>query len=292
MDQVRDIPGAAPSNSIQARQLDCSGLITGEAITAIYSQLPPNTALAFMAGTVAGVGTGYLTQGFCHGTHAGEETAEERCTGWGSGVGGLVFLVVGGAILWANSRTGTVVQDLSGATELPVRDEGFTRAMRDALHQGGLEFEEVITAPLQTRDSAEGRTVEIMGLRDPETGIASDHVHHIREDGRSWARMTPSIDSSMGSTAKRHLGPGIKISYEFTNFNEQSTMKIEEADLQGIGQTFGADWENRVNANENFSRYFGQAKIGDDYTVRFEIIPEEDQFNDDCEKVNQCGIWD
>ncbi|ETS77394.1 hypothetical protein PFICI_11268 [Pestalotiopsis fici W106-1] len=293
--QARDIPGAVPANGIQARQFDCTGLINAEAITSIYAQLPPKTALAFMSGSVVGTVSGFGARGVCKMVIGGQDSAEERCTGLGQGIGSLIFLITGGVLIWASRpRVATVVQDFAGA-ELPrraSRDEGFATVMRDLLLQRGLEFDNVNAAPLQARDSVQGQTIEILGLRDPETGIAMDHIHHIRDDGRSWARMTPSVGPGSAIAAKRHLGPGFKISYKYSKFNEKSTMKFEEADLQAVGQTFGADWEKRVNEHDDFSRYFGQAKFGDDYTLRFEIIPEEDQYNDDYEKVEQCGIWD
>ncbi|OTA96793.1 hypothetical protein M434DRAFT_27406 [Hypoxylon sp. CO27-5] len=262
-----------------------------ELIPAFVGSLPPDWQLAFKGGSIAG-GVGFFgTWSTCQSiAHKYPDEPSLGCTGLGGAVGSLLFTIAAGVLLYTKGvgRVGTQSQNFSGAAAK--RGELLVEQMESALRSRGVEFDKIITAPLTTRDSPSGHTLDILGVRSPDQNIVMDHTLSLRDDGTGVARTTISSPTSDRALTRRTTGPGIKISYNFVKFVDPAR-KIEEADLQVFGQSVGQDWENRMNRNHKYVRYYGTAQLGLDYTVNFQIIPERFHFNDNYEDVNACHIF-
>ncbi|OTA58896.1 hypothetical protein K449DRAFT_115518 [Hypoxylon sp. EC38] len=261
-----------------------------EPIGNFFGSLPPDWQSAFAGASFFGGSTGLAAKGFCDYALAADESSSTGCTGLGFGVGGLVFTAFAGFIIYRNGagRLGSVNQDLSGGAVK--RGELLAEQMESALRARGVEFDDIFTTPLTTRDSTSGYTLDILGVRSPNQEIVMDHKLNLRDDGTGVARATISSLSSGHTLTRREIGPGVKVSYNFVKA-EDKARKVEESDLQTCGQNIGQDWENRVNTHDNYVRYFGTAKLGLDYTVNFQIIPERGNFNNAYEDVNVCHIF-
>ncbi|KAI0886673.1 uncharacterized protein GGS22DRAFT_158415 [Annulohypoxylon maeteangense] len=264
------------------------------AIQDFYGHLPAQWKIAFAGASIFSSAGSVGAWGFCNAaTQHEKENPSIGCTGLGAGVGSVVFVSFAGVMLYLNGglRLGAQGQGLTGAIEgTAKRGELLVGQMESALRARGVEFDSISTAPLTTRDSADGHTLDILGVRAPGSDIAMDHILSIRDDGTGVSRATFISPKSSRTLAERTAGPGIKVSYNFVKAVDPPR-KVAEADLQVLGQNVGQDWENRVNQHHEYSSYFGKANVGPDYTVHFEIIPERSNFGLNYEDVNFCHAF-
>ncbi|KAI0136849.1 hypothetical protein BJ170DRAFT_677720 [Xylariales sp. AK1849] len=209
------------------------------------------------------------------------------CAGWkiweGTDCQGVVAIVSGALLLILEGvyrykrrgNTGAIAGDAGSAARRALGMD-IVGKMESALRARGVQFESISVPALAARnaDGVSSTTISMLGVRDLETGAATDHLLALRDDGTGTmtVRNTPQDKLS-----RRHDGPGLKVncSSSLTGLGSRTTTPPNMADLTC------RCLNTLVLMN-----------LGDGKEVGFRIIPESNGFGEEYEDVLVCGKVD
>lgn len=227
--------------------------------------------------SIATIGSGVVTYATC------EALDGRKCGAKGAAMGSYVALAISGVVAYNNMPTKGV--QVGQRKRHDILQESYSMYLLER----GMEFEAVNVVSLAPRsedaDDDSDATVQILGLRDANNNITSDHrmSFSARTALSHISFPAPSVD---GGLERRASGPGFKISYDFTKV--ATGEMLNEDDIDALCFNVGQDWAKRADANHKMRSYKAILELGTLDTMTALITPETgENWNEQWENL-QC----